>query len=71
MVMSGRAPATVCQVPGAMLGKDDFRYFQFADRVYTLNGTKCKMLKNRIGKFDDFELSEGDAVALALKAVVL
>jgi hypothetical protein len=75
MVMSGRAPATVCQVPGqvpgSMLGKDNFRYFQLAERVYTLDGTTAKILKNRNGKLDDFELSKGDAVALILKAVVL
>jgi hypothetical protein len=49
MVMSGRAPATVCQVPGQvpgsmlMLGKDNFRYFQLAERVYTLDGTTAKI----------------------------
>ena len=67
----GRVPATVCLANSKGINGDDLAHFRLADRVYVLNGTKCKVLKNRIGHIEDFELSEGDAVALVLSAVVL
>jgi len=69
---SGNVPGAICQAPGRVPAVGEFKYFQFAERVYALDGTTAKMLKNRFtGQLEDFELTREDAVALVLKAVTL
>ena len=73
MVMSGRVPARLCVMKGDLIQNrtSRFSYMQLAEKAYRLDGTLAKMLKNKNGKLEDFELSGEDAVALVLKAVVL
>jgi len=72
LVASGKVPGAICQVTGRVPEVGELKYFQFAERVYTLDGTTAKMAKNRFtGQLEDFELTREDVVALVLKAIPL
>lgn len=73
MVRTGRVPAQLCQLNGKPITKRTSRhsYLALAERVYLLEGTTAKVIKDRYREPKDFYISREDAVALVLKAVVL
>jgi hypothetical protein len=73
MVEAGKVPAPVCVMKGPNIQNRTSRhgYMQLAERAYRLDGSYATVMKDRNGSLKDFELSGEDAVALALKAVVI
>lgn len=70
--LQGRVPAQLCVIHSPMEQNPKHRrYVELADKVYSLQGTQARVMKDRNGVPTDFEISGEDAVALVLKAVVL
>lgn len=67
-----RAPARICVIHQPMEHiPRNRRFFELAEKVYVIEGTTAKVIKDRYGDLKDFYISGEDAVALVLKAVVL
>ena len=70
--MQGRVPSQLCLIHKPMEQNPKHRrYFDLADRVYSLHDNQARVMKDRNGVPADFEISGEDAVALILKAAVL
>lgn len=70
--MQGRVPSQLCVIRGPMEPTPKHRlYVQLANKVYSLQGNRARVMKNRNGVLTDFDISGEDAVALVLRASVL
>lgn len=70
LVDRGIVPSSYCcatKTPKAGM----FKYLDMANFVFELKGNTGKVIKNRYGTLEDFELDDHEVIVLKLKSVLL
>lgn len=70
VVDRGEVPSAYCCATTAPRS-GMFKYLAMANFVFELNGNTGKVIKNRYGTLEDFELDDHEVIALKLKSVLL
>lgn len=70
LVDRGAVPAAYCCATSAPKS-GMFKYLGMANFVFELEGNTGKVIKNRYGTHEDFELDDHEVIVLKLKSVLL